>query len=123
MIRRPPRSTRTDTLFPYTTLFRSLPLRELAFGTLFDHHVVRREVLALHLAERIVAERRFGALRQFGFMLFGGGRRRDQMLLVRGAHGGAKSGILRRGGEADAVHGSAGARRDETAGANGRAHV
>src|SRR3546814_18332007 len=27
MIRRPPRSTRTDTLFPYTTLFRSqLPL-------------------------------------------------------------------------------------------------
>src|SRR3546814_6993041 len=28
MIRRPPRSTRTDTLFPYTTLFRSNP-----FGT------------------------------------------------------------------------------------------
>src|SRR3546814_12409523 len=28
MIRRPPRSTRTDTLFPYTTLFRSL----LAYG-------------------------------------------------------------------------------------------
>src|SRR3546814_7912078 len=25
MIRRPPRSTRTDTLFPYTTLFRSTP--------------------------------------------------------------------------------------------------
>src|SRR3546814_16968878 len=25
MIRRPPRSTRTDTLFPYTTLFRSDP--------------------------------------------------------------------------------------------------
>src|SRR3546814_10297893 len=25
MIRRPPRSTRTDTLFPYTTLFRSFP--------------------------------------------------------------------------------------------------
>src|SRR3546814_18020821 len=25
MIRRPPRSTRTDTLFPYTTLFRSPP--------------------------------------------------------------------------------------------------
>src|SRR3546814_12082657 len=29
MIRRPPRSTRTDTLFPYTTLFRSPPLRSL----------------------------------------------------------------------------------------------
>src|SRR3546814_17040781 len=25
MLRRPPRSTRTDTLFPYTTLFRSVP--------------------------------------------------------------------------------------------------
>src|SRR3546814_5268590 len=31
MIRRPPRSTRTDTLFPYTTLFRS---RNLAAGEL-----------------------------------------------------------------------------------------
>src|SRR3546814_12887596 len=30
MIRRPPRSTRTDTLFPYTTLFRSAPLRPAA---------------------------------------------------------------------------------------------
>src|SRR3546814_9482787 len=27
MLRRPPRSTRTDTLFPYTTLFRSLARR------------------------------------------------------------------------------------------------
>src|SRR3546814_8698773 len=27
MIRRPPRSTRTDTLFPYTTLFRSVQTR------------------------------------------------------------------------------------------------
>src|SRR3546814_666740 len=43
MIRRPPRSTRTDTLFPYTTLFRSGPrlrrgiqtrLRRLAAGKL-----------------------------------------------------------------------------------------
>src|SRR3546814_14894470 len=30
MIRRPPRSTRTDTLFPYTTLFRSADYRTLA---------------------------------------------------------------------------------------------
>src|SRR3546814_17424491 len=28
MIRRPPRSTRTDTLFPYTTLFRSSVIEE-----------------------------------------------------------------------------------------------
>src|SRR3546814_6474451 len=33
MIRRPPRSTRTDTLFPYTTLFRSRNVQNLL------HHV------------------------------------------------------------------------------------
>src|SRR3546814_8809534 len=32
MIRRPPRSTRTDTLFPYTTLFRSGMLRYRRHG-------------------------------------------------------------------------------------------
>src|SRR3546814_6733265 len=32
MIRRPPRSTRTDTLFPYTTLFRSDQPRDLPRG-------------------------------------------------------------------------------------------
>src|SRR3546814_17863435 len=37
MIRRPPRSTRTDTLFPYTTLFRSSDLR--------DHRRHHRSVL------------------------------------------------------------------------------
>src|SRR3546814_5489329 len=30
MIRRPPRSTRTDTLFPYTTLFRSVATRSIS---------------------------------------------------------------------------------------------
>src|SRR3546814_5854469 len=34
MIRRPPRSTRTDTLFPYTTLFRSMKVDVLALGML-----------------------------------------------------------------------------------------
>src|SRR3546814_10979099 len=32
MIRRPPRSTRTDTLFPYTTLFRSQPVGRAVTG-------------------------------------------------------------------------------------------
>src|SRR3546814_4380602 len=32
MLRRPPRSTRTDTLFPYTTLFRSLPASDVPVG-------------------------------------------------------------------------------------------
>src|SRR3546814_18316716 len=36
MIRRPPGSTRTDTLFPYTTLFRSRELVDLAVGVLVD---------------------------------------------------------------------------------------
>src|SRR3546814_4919207 len=36
MIRLPPRSTRTDTLFPYTTLFRSLPDSGLMVHPLYD---------------------------------------------------------------------------------------
>src|SRR3546814_2936563 len=40
MIRRPPRSTRTDTLFPYTTLFRSLGLPDPDnFGKRYPHQV------------------------------------------------------------------------------------
>src|SRR3546814_3495305 len=39
MIRRPPRSTRTDTLFPYTTLFRSrLPPGAAAKASVTSHH-------------------------------------------------------------------------------------
>src|SRR3546814_17083895 len=42
MIRRPPRSTRTDTLFPYTTLFRSGRsrgvVRERVFVRLYKNH-------------------------------------------------------------------------------------
>src|SRR3546814_11410031 len=36
MKRRPPRSTRTDTLFPYTTLFRSAAAEKAATGLLAD---------------------------------------------------------------------------------------
>src|SRR3546814_9366598 len=57
MIRRPPRSTRTDTLFPYTTLFRSLlrvyrcrrnapaadPLHRMALRAQLLHHAVFAE--------------------------------------------------------------------------------
>src|SRR3546814_15117277 len=35
MIRRPPRSTRTDTLFPYTTLFRSTGSQDLSIERCF----------------------------------------------------------------------------------------
>src|SRR3546814_4481470 len=37
MIRRPPRSTRTDTLFPYTTLFRSYLTRLRVPGVLIEN--------------------------------------------------------------------------------------
>src|SRR3546814_3326644 len=36
MIRRPPRSTRTDTLFPYTTLFRSIVNQVLVAALIFS---------------------------------------------------------------------------------------
>src|SRR3546814_17780893 len=51
MLRRPPRSTRTDTLFPYTTLFRSV-----------QHHRRRLvDIPILQLAEIAVRD---GAVRQ-----------------------------------------------------------
>src|SRR3546814_17094079 len=39
MIRRPPRSTRTDTLFPYTTLFRSFDRHDLDLADKLLAHV------------------------------------------------------------------------------------
>src|SRR3546814_18008814 len=44
MIRRPPRSTRTDTLFPYTTLFRSAVIRPFVAGCIPDGDL--RRILA-----------------------------------------------------------------------------
>src|SRR3546814_1648687 len=50
MIRRPPRSTRTDTLFPYTTLFRSLGQRaNVALGIGGEH-------AGVHLAHGLGAQ-------------------------------------------------------------------
>src|SRR3546814_3196853 len=55
MIRRPPRSTRTDTLFPYTTLFRSL----LAYATLALAALL---AVMLWLQERALRARHFTRL-------------------------------------------------------------
>src|SRR3546814_4804494 len=44
MLRRPPKSTRTDTLFPYTTLFRSLDQRLHRADP--DHGRARRHLAA-----------------------------------------------------------------------------
>src|SRR3546814_2112486 len=46
MIRRPPRSTRTDTLFPYTTLFRSVHRRRSADVDRIDPAGIERDVAA-----------------------------------------------------------------------------
>src|SRR3546814_3227849 len=40
MIRRPPRSTRTDTLFPYTTLFRSYACQKQAVEDQKTQHAI-----------------------------------------------------------------------------------
>src|SRR3546814_7755215 len=63
MIRRPPRSTRTDTLFPYTTLFRSIALTGtaimiMAYPALSSGAVIRKEIdwlpsLGLNLIVRL----------------------------------------------------------------------
>src|SRR3546814_19576225 len=66
-IRRPPRSTRTDPLFPYTTLFRS-GLR--GGGDRLDNalgHIVVDDDLQLHLGQKI--DDIFGAAIQFGMPL------------------------------------------------------
>src|SRR3546814_7586901 len=46
MIRRPPRSTRTDTLFPYTTLFRSVQSLLIADRSGEDYSEVTDELVA-----------------------------------------------------------------------------
>src|SRR3546814_8837661 len=59
MIRRPPRSTRTDTLFPYTTLFRS------PAGRRAGNH--RRQYVAAAIVDRIrqLAVHRIGQIAQY----------------------------------------------------------
>src|SRR3546814_17461348 len=59
MIRRPPRSTRTDTLFPYTTLFRSSDRPAGQYG---------KEIVGLRLAE-LQARKLLLGLRQQRFGL------------------------------------------------------
>src|SRR3546814_4032006 len=68
MIRRPPRSTRTDTLFPYTTLFRSLPDGDDVPVLIAGGHAVSimREIgcAIVEWAEINIVFRRFAYLRK-----------------------------------------------------------
>src|SRR3546814_2606492 len=54
MIRRPPRSTRTDTLFPYTTLFRSYQAFG-AFNHIFDNDMEAFAQAFYYRAESVIA--------------------------------------------------------------------
>src|SRR3546814_13102555 len=68
-IRRPPRSTRTDTLFPYTTLCRSVRSRKSAAGFAYVHspkaprpiiYILKQMIVQFAILARI--RRRHGAL-------------------------------------------------------------
>src|SRR3546814_3772026 len=62
MIRHPPRSTRTDPLFPYTTLFRSLQ-REFSFnGDARAHVLIGRASLFAPALHRIICVYRYKSL-------------------------------------------------------------
>src|SRR3546814_1009647 len=86
MIRRPPRPTRTDTLFPYTTLFRSLPDQLLRFAGLDQDTVGVVVDVARHAHGRVIhvrhvvahSRRRHHATRHHG----------HHLLLVLRMHGG-----------------------------------
>src|SRR3546814_4811249 len=59
MIRRPPRSTRTDTLFPYTTLFRSAigELEIVIVDLPVEDRILELEAAEIMLVDRIVVGR------------------------------------------------------------------
>src|SRR3546814_6188289 len=89
MIRRPPKPTRTDTLFPYTTLFRSA-----VAGALVDHVLVEEveDVLRRH-ALRLVRLQGLALGGALGAQLLGLGRverqqqrRRRQLAAAVDAH-------------------------------------
>src|SRR3546814_16543292 len=69
MIRRPPRSTRTDTLFPYTTLFRSPQITGF--------------LLLLFPAEPVPVPRAGGRARSLCGQARAGGIRRSRRHIVR----------------------------------------
>src|SRR3546814_20033514 len=55
MIRRPPRSTRTDTLFPYTTLFRSAAGTFMSFTPFLGFHIAGAVLIAWVFRGNLVA--------------------------------------------------------------------
>src|SRR3546814_12595046 len=89
MIRRPPRSTRTDTLFPYTTLFRSPPPATKALDEILANHAAQdfpKLVIRQRILERDLL--RYARGSQFAF---------DQILQLGCIHGGTRLQHHRRG--------------------------
>src|SRR3546814_20704088 len=97
MIRRPPRSTRTDTLFPYTTLFRSLRDAEALLEAVVaealghdavvgDHHRAADQ-LRVFTQQQLQFRLRGRALAVVRQLPPGGGRLVDQRLEAAGLPG------------------------------------
>src|SRR3546814_15913087 len=97
MLLRPPRSTPTDTLFPYTTLFRSQPISDaegtiwtVCNGEIYNFREIRRDLAAagarfrtgsdtevlVHLYQRLGPSFVGRLLGMFGFAIWDAPRRR-----------------------------------------------
>src|SRR3546814_4205627 len=118
-LRRPPRSTRTDKLFPYTTLFRSCVIlldhrvhnqvstrrrriiksRGTAHGTDEDPFLIDADgfsvlpVSAIALNHKVSEERISSGIADLDAMLSGGGFHRGSSILVSGVAGAGKSSV------------------------------
>src|SRR3546814_7463597 len=84
MIRRPPRSTRTDTLFPYTTLFRSrADIDVIMIAPKGPGHTVRSEYLKGGGVPSLIAVYQDAS-----------GKAKDIALSYAAANGGTKGGVI-----------------------------
>src|SRR3546814_14234671 len=69
MIRRPPRSTRTDTLFPYTTLFRSMTMQQVSeadYDAVLDLNLKAAFFLTQQVVRAMIDEEIAGSLIHIG---------------------------------------------------------
>src|SRR3546814_13563038 len=93
MIRRPPRSTRTDTLFPYTTLFRSVMRHfEARGGDATGIAGLARRVQNAGFEEDIDCFQRARHVRAFGHALDLGGNELAGVVVVAFVMRGARPG-------------------------------
>src|SRR3546814_7374834 len=65
MIRRPPRSTRTDTLFPYTTLFRSYVVD---VNNVYQGVIAQQDLTSLLLSQGDIQQKRAGEVVRLDFV-------------------------------------------------------